>query len=59
MLRKPLSFIFRLTRHPSLPFRPLRQINVGVANPPTPPAVPPSTQDLSARDEDALHCEQT
>lgn len=28
MQRNPTSFIFRLTRHGPLPFRPLRQINV-------------------------------
>jgi hypothetical protein len=46
MPRNPLSFIFRLGKHRSLPFRPLRQLGVETASPSLPlpgPRVAPET----------------
>jgi hypothetical protein len=49
MLLKPTSFIFRLARQRALPFRPLKQINIGRVDQSVPRFIAPTLLE-AARD---------
>ncbi len=58
MPRNPLSFIFRLDKHPSLPFRPLIQLGVVTASPSFPLPVPRVALEAPRNIEQAQHSNQ-
>jgi hypothetical protein len=58
MLPSPLSFIFKLGKHQSLQFRPLRQLSVEDQGARLPPAISPMTRDVPLRNEPEHHSNQ-
>jgi hypothetical protein len=58
MLRNPLSFIFKLGKHESLQFRPLRQLSVETLNASLPPPTSPMMLDVPSRNEPEQHSNQ-
>jgi hypothetical protein len=58
MLRNPLSFIFKLGKHQSLPFRPLRQLGDSAKSPLLPLPTNEVTGAVPARPREAQRSNQ-
>jgi hypothetical protein len=58
MLRNPLSFIFKLGKHRSLQFRPLRQLGEKGENSSLPPPTSSMMRDVPAKNEPAQNSNQ-